>query len=61
MLKIDGSNCCDPNAIQNHILNYYFDLFSQEDPVEVNNNLIDQIIPKLVTKEDNLLFTGDPS
>ena len=28
MLKIDGSNCWDPNAIQNHIHNFYSELFS---------------------------------
>lgn len=51
-LEIDGSMTPDPNAIENHVIDYYKDLFGDDDSSNVPAD-VDQVIPSLVSSDEN--------
>ncbi|XP_019432864.1 PREDICTED: uncharacterized protein LOC109339802 [Lupinus angustifolius] len=60
MLK-EGERCLsNQEDIANHVLNYYTDLFSSPNNTSPND-LIQQVIPTLVSEDENSMLTGIPS
>ena len=62
MLQINGSPCTDPHLIDNHLVEFFRNLFNGASSAsERDFSIIPQVIPKLVDKYDNSLLTGMPS
>jgi hypothetical protein len=56
-----GDQVCiiDPNDIETHVVNYYQGIFGASNEC-IPNELVAQVIPSLVTMEENNLLTGMP-
>ncbi|PNX55219.1 hypothetical protein L195_g048846, partial [Trifolium pratense] len=50
----------DPLEIENHVINYYTNLYAVSNNC-VDNGLIAKVIPKIVTDEDNMMLTKIPT
>ncbi|KAK9289093.1 hypothetical protein L1049_017564 [Liquidambar formosana] len=60
VLKGDQGLISDPIHIKQHIVDYYTTLYSASSPT-LHSDLVDSIIPQMVTEEENILLTSVPS
>ncbi|XP_019435946.1 PREDICTED: uncharacterized protein LOC109342412 [Lupinus angustifolius] len=60
MLKNGDSILTSKDDIENHVLDYYTNLFASHNST-VPNSLIQEVIPRLVTDSDNSMLTSMPS
>ncbi|XP_062013933.1 uncharacterized protein LOC133730332 [Rosa rugosa] len=57
----DGSRVIDdPKEISDHVINYFSDLFTADSSV-IDTGLVSQVIPKIVTNEENAQLTAIPT
>lgn len=60
MLKVDDHVLCSAEEIERHVVSFYEKLFCTENNCN-DNGLIEEVIPSLVTLEQNLMLTNLPS
>ena len=59
MLLINGEACTDKNTIKDHVVNFYTELFNGQTPCTTSDlRLINEVIPSLVSEEDNKVLTS---
>ena len=59
-MRINGLLCWDQNTIKDHIKDFYKKLFSENRENSPNYGIIKDVIPDLVTAEDNCLLVVTP-
>jgi hypothetical protein len=59
-LRIDDVITTEPDLIASHVVNHFQNLFTSDNEV-VDNGLIEEVIPALVTEDINNLLTLMPS
>ncbi|KAL6205977.1 hypothetical protein ACLB2K_023228 [Fragaria x ananassa] len=59
IMRDGGCIIDDPKDISDHVVNYFKDLFTADSAVR-DTGLVVQVIPKLVTSEENALLTAIP-
>lgn len=57
ILKKDGQILDNAEAIENHVLHYFSSLYASEN-ICVDNDLVDNLIPSMVSNEDNAMLTN---
>lgn len=60
MLKHDGEIISSTSQIENHVVSYFEGIFNTENNCSPND-LIELVIPNIVSQEDNLMLTKLPS
>ena len=62
MLNIDGQPCTNKGLIKDDVVNFFSDLFNGHSTAnDLDFGIIPEVIPKLVTNEDNQLLVRAPS
>lgn len=62
MMTIDGVNCFNINTINSHVVGFFQNLFLADSQCSQENfHLIKEVIPELVTVDDNRSLTALPS
>lgn len=59
-LKIDGNTISNSSQLKDHITNHFQNLYSSQNCIS-NHQLVDQVIPQLVTTADNDILGSIPS
>ncbi|GAU50883.1 hypothetical protein TSUD_411120 [Trifolium subterraneum] len=59
-IRIDDNIITEPDIIANHVVNHFQNLFSS-DNVSLDNGLIEEVIPSLITEDINKMLTLMPS
>ena len=60
LLHANGSLLTEPMEIKNHMLEYFENLFSSSNNI-TNTNLVQSVIPSLITQDDNDILSAIPS
>ncbi|XVE72244.1 hypothetical protein DITRI_Ditri11bG0024000 [Diplodiscus trichospermus] len=60
-LKINGEIVDDAKIMEDHVLDYYSSLFKDPSGIDVDQDIIQDIIPSLVTNEDNNMLIVIPN
>ncbi|WJX32857.1 hypothetical protein P8452_21136 [Trifolium repens] len=60
-IRIDDDIVTEPQQIADHIVHYYQNLFYSNNVVLQENNLVEDVIPNLISEETNRLLTMLPS
>lgn len=57
MLKKGDEVLCNKTDIENHVLDFFSNLYASENSCN-DNGLVDKVIPPMVSMEDNLMLTN---